>query len=232
MAKKVYAVRKGLKTGIFNSWDECKIAVTGFSGAEYKGFNDEEEATRWLNYQDDEGISMTAPKQKVMIPISDTECNVFTDGSYKDGFASFGIYIQTNRTQLKFCGSVDCRESFGSMQNVLGELLAVYVAMELISDMNLNKINLYYDFEGIHSWASGAWKCNGELQSHYAIYIQNLINRGAFVINFKKVKGHSGVEGNVIADALARRGRTEGKVLPVSDVINGNVKCKDVHLVL
>ena len=34
--KKVYAVRKGKATGIFYTWDECKAAVDGFSGAVYK----------------------------------------------------------------------------------------------------------------------------------------------------------------------------------------------------
>ena len=35
--KKIYAVRKGNKTGLFYSWDECK-AVHGYSGAEYMDF--------------------------------------------------------------------------------------------------------------------------------------------------------------------------------------------------
>ena len=35
--KKIYAVRKGHKTGLFYTWDECKKAVYGYSGAEYKG---------------------------------------------------------------------------------------------------------------------------------------------------------------------------------------------------
>lgn len=42
--KKIYAVRKGNKTGLFYSWDECKKAVHGYSGAEYKGFLTKDEA--------------------------------------------------------------------------------------------------------------------------------------------------------------------------------------------
>ena len=38
MANKFYAVRSGRETGIFETWDECKRLVTGFKGAEYKGF--------------------------------------------------------------------------------------------------------------------------------------------------------------------------------------------------
>ena len=37
-AKKYYAVKKGKTTGIFQTWEECRASVEGFSGAEYKGF--------------------------------------------------------------------------------------------------------------------------------------------------------------------------------------------------
>ena len=37
--KKYYAVRKGLNPGIYNTWDECRKNVIGFSGAIYKSFN-------------------------------------------------------------------------------------------------------------------------------------------------------------------------------------------------
>ena len=32
---KIYAVRKGKIPGLYNTWDECKAQVDGFSGAEY-----------------------------------------------------------------------------------------------------------------------------------------------------------------------------------------------------
>jgi viroplasmin and RNaseH domain-containing protein len=46
--KKVYAVRNGKKTGVFNTWDECKEQVNGFKGAEYKSFKTLEEAKNIL----------------------------------------------------------------------------------------------------------------------------------------------------------------------------------------
>ena len=42
--KKIYAVRKGHKTGLFETWAECQKQVTGFSGAEFKSFSTMEEA--------------------------------------------------------------------------------------------------------------------------------------------------------------------------------------------
>ena len=38
MKKKIYAVRKGRIPGIYDTWDEAKIQVLGFSGEQYRGF--------------------------------------------------------------------------------------------------------------------------------------------------------------------------------------------------
>lgn len=46
--KKFYAVRKGYNIGIYNTWDECKKQVNGFSGAEYKSFTLLEEANEYM----------------------------------------------------------------------------------------------------------------------------------------------------------------------------------------
>ena len=41
---KFYAVKKGHKTGIFDSWPDCQAATKGFSGPEFKSFTTREEA--------------------------------------------------------------------------------------------------------------------------------------------------------------------------------------------
>lgn len=48
MASKFYAVRRGRKTGIFNSWAQCKAQIDGFSGAVYKSFTTLAEAEAYL----------------------------------------------------------------------------------------------------------------------------------------------------------------------------------------
>lgn len=37
---------KGFSPGIYDSWEECKLQVTGFPGAEYKSFDSQEAATK------------------------------------------------------------------------------------------------------------------------------------------------------------------------------------------
>ena len=49
--KKIYAVRKGHKTGLFNTWAECQKATAGYSGAEFRGFTEKEEALAFLNME-------------------------------------------------------------------------------------------------------------------------------------------------------------------------------------
>ena len=44
MAKKCYAIRKGTKVGIVDTWEECQSLIKGYSGAEFRGFNTIEEA--------------------------------------------------------------------------------------------------------------------------------------------------------------------------------------------
>ena len=48
MAKKVYGVKRGRKTGLFTSWAECRAQIDGFPGAVYKGFMTVAEAQAWL----------------------------------------------------------------------------------------------------------------------------------------------------------------------------------------
>lgn len=47
-SKKYYAVKKGNKTGIFRTWEECRASVEGCPGAEYKGFAELAEAESYL----------------------------------------------------------------------------------------------------------------------------------------------------------------------------------------
>lgn len=44
MKNKYYVVWKGHKKGIFESWNDCKSAITNFSNAKYKSFKSYEEA--------------------------------------------------------------------------------------------------------------------------------------------------------------------------------------------
>ena len=45
---KYYGVRIGRNPGIYTDWNECKKSVTGFKGAEFKGFKTLKEAEDYV----------------------------------------------------------------------------------------------------------------------------------------------------------------------------------------
>ena len=47
--KKWYGVRAGYRTGVFETWDECKLQVDGFKGASFKAFDSQQEALTFVN---------------------------------------------------------------------------------------------------------------------------------------------------------------------------------------
>ena len=47
--KKFYAVAKGHKTGIFDTWAECQKATRGFKKADFRSFETKKQAKKWLD---------------------------------------------------------------------------------------------------------------------------------------------------------------------------------------
>lgn len=46
MKRKFYVVWKGYSPGIYDSWEECKLQVEGYAGAEYKSYDSQDAATK------------------------------------------------------------------------------------------------------------------------------------------------------------------------------------------
>ena len=82
-----YAVKKGNKTGLFTTWDECKTAVAGFSSPEYKGFVTKEEAEAYLN---DEDIHFEQIKEDV----NNGYVVAYTDGSFNEATNEKTVFSQ------------------------------------------------------------------------------------------------------------------------------------------
>lgn len=194
MAKKVYAVKKGKTTGIFLTWEECRKNVNGFPGAQYKSFPTLQEAEQYLT----QGTGKVSPAEQ-----EESEgCTAYVDGSFdaaKKGY-SYGCILlwQGKKIEMSkaFYGTKDI-----SMRNVAGELEGAMAAMAYCEEHKIPLLHLYYDYQGIESWATGEWKRNRPGTIRYKAYFDSLKN---VQVVFHKVKGHSGVELNEAVDALAK----------------------------
>lgn len=190
MTEKYYAVKKGLKTGIFRTWEECKASVNGYSGAVYKSFKTEEEAERFLHDEEqDSGIPDFV--------------EIYVDGSYNSvtGDFSYGMVVLDGEQTKTYSQSFH-DEELSSMRNVAGEIKGAQAAMQYALDHGIPKIAIYHDYEGIAKWCLGLWKTNKEGTKAYKAFYEEA--RKKIEIRFVKVAGHSGDTYNEMADRLAK----------------------------
>lgn len=202
---KIYAVKKGIKTGIFNTWDECKNQVNGFSGAEYKSFTNMSDALSYLGKNIPAENAQTDTSLDVLKHLynNSEKALAYVDGSYdaKNKRYSCGVVIITDGEMLEY-NEVGNDETLIDMHNVAGELLGATRAIEIVKSRNCSEIDIYYDYSGIEKWAEHEWKTNTQGTAAYVEFIDNI--RKELKINFFKVKGHTGVELNERVDELAK----------------------------
>ena len=193
MASKYYAVKKGKKPGVYRTWDECKAQTDGFSGAIFKSFKTQEEAEAFIGNKKEDTIEDKKP-----------QVYAFVDGSFnvKTGVYGYGGFLFDGQDKHILSGSGDDAE-MATMRNVAGEILGSMAAVEKAIELGIKELSIYYDYMGIEMWATGAWKRNKEGTIVYHKYMNSV--RDKIQINFIKVKGHSGVEGNEEADILAKK---------------------------
>ncbi len=191
MTGKYYAVRKGRKTGIFRDWKECKASVSGYPGAEYKGFPALEQAEGYL-----EGSVQEEKKQEGYVP-------VYVDGSYNSATKefSYGMVMLLEEEILTFHQKYE-DEGLAAMHNVAGEIKGAEAAMQYAVENNIPQIAIYHDYEGIAKWCLGLWKTNKEGTRAYKAFYEEACKK--IKIKFVKVTGHSGDKYNDMADKLAK----------------------------
>lgn len=196
-----YAVKRGRKPGIYLTWDECKEQIVHFPYAKYRKFETKEEAEAFLNSKDD-------PPKKLKIT---TPNYAFVDGSYNPTTKryGYGVVIVLNDIQTEenvpLCAHLNGSGSdseMAAMRNVAGEILGCEKAVSFALEKDVKNITIIHDYTGIERWATGDWKRNKKSTKDYHKFIKKAKKK--IDIYFLKVRGHSGVEGNEIADQLAK----------------------------
>ncbi|MBC7087408.1 MAG: viroplasmin family protein [Tissierellales bacterium] len=193
-----YAVKKGRNIGIYNSWEDCKREVEGFSGAEYKKFKTYEEAKAFIEEE--------STDKNPSIDLNQDTAIAYIDGSFdlETHTFGFGAVIFYKGEKITFSQRYDDAE-LSNMRNVAGEIKGAEEVMKWALENNVKKLIVYYDYMGIENWALGKWKTTKAGTKAYKEFYDTIKDK--LNVNFIKVKAHSGDEFNEEADKLAKNSK-------------------------
>lgn len=205
-ASAYYAVRNGYVPGVYTSWKECQDQINGFPGAKYRKFGSEDDAKKFVDGVD---IPKPEPKTNERNVSKTPDVNVpdgpyaFVDGSFNPdtGVYGFGGFVNVLGRKYPIYGS-DCDPEMTSMRNVAGEISGAMAAVKKAESLHIRDLTILYDYRGIEEWATGNWKTNKQGTRDYAEFMNpdnRLVN-----VSFQKVPAHTGIEGNEMADVMAK----------------------------
>ena len=162
--KKYYTVWKGHKTGVFETWNECKAQIKNFEGAQYKSFTTFEAAKtalkgNYFNYIGNKSDFKSVLSPENLKKIGQPNLNsiaVDAASSGNPGIMEYrGVDTKTKK-QLFIQGP------FEEGTNNIGEFLALVHGLALLKKNESNRI-LYTDSKTAISWVKKK-TCNTKLQ--------------------------------------------------------------------
>lgn len=162
--KKYYTVWKGHKTGVFDSWEACKIQINDFKGAVYKSFPSLEMAEKALK----EDYKKHVGKNKVYTSsLSEEQLRKIGQPNYNSiavDAASSGNpgTVEYRGVDTKTKKQLFIQGPFEEGTNNIGEFLALVHALALLKKKNSNRI-IYTDSKTALNWVKKK-TCNTKLE--------------------------------------------------------------------
>lgn len=189
---KYYVVKKGRQTGIFLTWPECQEQIKGYSGAVFKSFIDLDTAQEYFN-----------EKEPDKAPINNGLPEAYIDGSNskKNACYGYGGYLIA-KSEYHIIQGKGNNPEFLPEKNIAGELTGALQVVFTCQKLQVSEVNLFFDYAGIENYINGSWEAKTPLALYYKQAME--LTADKVKVNFYQVKGHTGIQGNEIADLLAK----------------------------
>lgn len=153
--RKFYVVWNGYATGVFDSWEECQLQVTGYPNAKYKSFDSQEAAIAAYRGDPVEQLDLLkaiaqGPKVKVnyeAIPEIQLDALAVDAACSKNpGPVEYqGVWVRTGE-RIFHAGPFD-----GGTNNI-GEYLALVHGLALLRQQGKPHVPIYTDSKTARSW--------------------------------------------------------------------------------
>ncbi|MBT8298269.1 MAG: ribonuclease H family protein [Maribacter sp.] len=164
MAKKAkfYVVWKGKRPGVYTTWDDCKAAITGYKGAQYKSFATFDQAKKAYNsnYEEYKGKKNAEPSlsSEQLLKIGEPNphsISVDAASSGNPGVMEYqGVDTKTGKRLFK-------QGPFKEGTNNIGEFLAIVHGLAFLKQHKSDRI-IYTDSRTAMSWVRKK-TCNTKL---------------------------------------------------------------------
>lgn len=232
MAKqKWYVVWQGRDPGIYTSWADCQRQVKGVSGAKFKSFPTEAEASAAFSGGGRSGVakgakaggakkSRSKPGGAEKAPLAPVDLELYCDGACdpNPGPAGSGVAVYRNGALAALHYGLYTPQGTNNTAELHALLESLKLAREAVAAGESVRIRAdsSYALKAISEWAPG-WKKRGWRRANGDPVKNPDIIKPAFElyqeigakIELAHVKGHSGIEGNELADRMAMLAATQ-----------------------
>ncbi|TKG92430.1 ribonuclease H [Puteibacter caeruleilacunae] len=160
--KKYYVVWVGRKTGVFETWDECKRQVEGCAGAKYKSFPSMKEAQEAFDKNSEDYIVRGKSTKSKSVDLSEEAVvwdSVSVDAACSGNPGAMEYQGVDTKTGAQW---FHVKYSLGT--NNIGEFLAIVHALALFKQRNV-KLPLYTDSRIAMTWVKNK-KCKTKLEKN------------------------------------------------------------------
>lgn len=175
--KKYYVVWEGRKTGVFDSWDACKVAIDNHQGARYKSFKSKQLAEKAFvegpgNYWGKAVADTTLTPEQLRAAGKPVENSISVDAACNGATGKMeyqGVY--TGVKQLLFH-----KGPFSGGTNNIGEFLAIVHALAWCKKHHID-LPIYSDSHTAMTWIRRKKANTKAIQSKKNEVLFNLIDR-------------------------------------------------------
>lgn len=131
----------------------------------------------------------------------------YCDGSFNEltKNASWAFIIVDNDEIIHKNKGIITDENFNSGRQIAGECFGVIKSLEWAKENDI-KLKIHFDYIGLKCWIDDLfnqkpWRTNKE---YTILYREKVLSMRDYVVDFVKIKAHSGIRFNEIADQLAK----------------------------